>query len=126
MTRDEINRIRANAVLMKKIADKIAAIEHIIARRGEDFARKKEYDDLVKSFNLLAANDKRLELIELINKSDLTPTQKTTFFDYYISGKQCKKIAETINYSESNIFYQLKTARKLLNIIGDNKTGRGC
>lgn len=126
MTRNDINQVRASAVLMKKIADKIAALEHTISRRGEDFARRKEYDDLVKSFNLLSANDKRRELIELIDKSDLTPTQKTTFFDYYISGKQCRKIAETIGYSESNIFYQLKMARKLLNIIGDNKTGRGC
>ena len=122
ITREELDRVRENAVLMGYIAEKIARLERIIKDRGESFARTKEMQDLKLSYKILDENELRQRAVRVIQDNALSPFHKTVLYDYYIIGKTAKAIAADTFRHERGIYHQLRKARIKLGIQGKCQT----
>ena len=118
ITRKELDRVRENAILMGNIAEKIAQLERVIKDRGENFARKKELQDLKLSYKILDEDELRKKALEVIRENTLTPLNKAILYEYYMLGKTARAIAADTFRHERGIFSHLRLARIKLGIAG--------
>lgn len=118
MTRNEIDTVRTNSILLNTIAEKITALDRVIKLRGNNFKREKEMADLTDTYQLIENDEKRNQLKVLITQSKLAPMKKTIFYEYYINGKTARAVGVDCCLCERAVYDRLFAARRELNIGG--------